>query len=79
MKLHERNTKRHEYEVQMGTGPMVFVGHRETAAIHYAIEALGCHLEQSHVRLYHTYPSPGPVRRYVGIVKRDGELKRAGY
>jgi hypothetical protein len=23
------------------------------------------------VRIYHTHPSPGPTRRYVGIVRRD--------
>lgn len=78
---HVRNTEKHEYEIQRGSshsGGMVFVGNTESTAIHNAVEALGEHLDEDCFRLYHTYPSPGPVRRYVGIVKRDGKLRRMG-
>lgn len=80
MKYHERNPAKHEYEIERGsthTGGMVFVGNTEKTAVHRANEVLAEHLEESCVRLYHTYPSPGPMRRYVGIVKRDGVLHRA--
>lgn len=75
-KLHERNPLKHEYEIQMDGGPIVFAGNREDTAVHKANEALADHLEADYVRLYHTYPSPGPMRRYVGIIKRDGKLHR---
>jgi hypothetical protein len=77
MTEHRRNTQKHEYEIQASqTGGMVFVGNRESTAVHQANEVLAEHLEFDSVRLYHTYPSPGPVRRYVGIIKRDGKLHR---
>lgn len=80
MTAHVRNSSKHEYEIQRGssqTGGMVFVGNREVTAVHRANEVLAEHLEEDCVRLYHNYPSPGPMRRYVGIIKRDGVLHRA--
>jgi hypothetical protein len=74
---HERNTEKHEYEVQLPSGVMVFAGNVEKTAIAKAVETLSKKLEANGLRLYHTYPSPGPVRRYVGVVKRDGILHRA--
>jgi hypothetical protein len=74
-KYHERNDTKHEYEIDSG-GPMIYAGMTERMAIHKAIERarLMC-VEQ--VRIYHTYPSPGPVRRYVGWVGPDGIMHRS--
>jgi hypothetical protein len=55
---------------------MVFAGNREENAIKLAVEALKVNGEK-HFRLYHTHPSPGPVRRYVGVITPDGVLHRA--
>jgi hypothetical protein len=77
--VHERNKDKHEYEIQRGssqTGGMVFAGNREDTAVRLAVEALDVN-QENHFRLYHTYPSPGPVRRYVGTITRDGVLHRA--
>lgn len=79
---HKRNPAKHEYEVQRGSSQvatMTFVGNTEKTAIARAAEALqhGLYADEDHVRLYHTHPSPGPVRRYVGVIKRDGVLYRA--
>ena len=77
---HRRNPAKHEYEVQGGSshlGPFAFVGNRENTAVKTAIEWMTeAWPDEDHVRLYHTHPSPGPVRRYVGVVKADG-LHRA--
>lgn len=73
---HKRNTTKHEFEIEVENRGMIFAGNRESTAINNAQEALAEHLEIDCVRMYHTYPSPGPVRRYVGIVKRDGRLHR---
>jgi hypothetical protein len=88
MKEHERNPAKHEFEVQSGSShasAMLFVGNREGTAVRKAAELLADREQadqyglagETHVRLYHTYPSPGPVRRYVGVIKRDGVLRRA--
>lgn len=78
---HKRNAAKHEYEIEMAVGErcggMVFAGNRESTAVQRANEVLAEHLEATCVRLYHSYPSPGPMRRYVGIVKRDGLLHRS--
>jgi hypothetical protein len=82
-KFHERNPAKHEYEVQKGSDDagrygMVFAGNREATAVRRAVEILGKFAAEDHLKLYHTYPSPGPQRRYVGRVTRDGKLHRAG-
>jgi hypothetical protein len=77
---HTRNPARHEYEIERGSvtgNAMVFAGNREENAIKLAVEALRVNGEK-HFRLYHTHPSPGPVRRYVGMITPDGVLHRAG-
>ena len=78
---HRRNPAKHEYEIEPGssrTAPMVFVGNTEKTAIRRATESLteGLLEGEEHVRLYHSHPSPGPMRRYVGIIKPDGVLYR---
>ena len=75
---HDRNSAKHEYEVERGTmgTVMVFVGNREQTAIAGAVAILSGHPDEKSVRLYHSYPSPGPLRRYVGTVDRDGNLRR---
>lgn len=84
MERRKRNPKRHEYEVQAGSsqgGAMVFAGYIESTAVRTASELLrvGTWAErgEEYVRLYHTYPSPGPVRRFVGWIHSDGTLRRA--
>jgi hypothetical protein len=80
-----RSPKRNVYELQGGSyaSPHIHVGATERSACDKARELLtgdeiplwsGLEL----VRLYHTHPSPGPVRRYVGTIGRDGVLHRAG-
>jgi hypothetical protein len=80
-KYREPNPAKHEYEVQRGSShvsPMIFVGARESIAVRKAAELLAKDWPgEDHVRLYHSYPSPGPLRRYVGVIK-DGVLHRAG-
>ena len=82
-KFHVRNTAKHEYEVQRGSDDacrygLVFAGNREETALKRAVEIMGRYITEDHLKLYHTYPSPGPVRRYVGRITRDGTLHRAG-
>jgi hypothetical protein len=36
-----------------------------------ATKLLAEHPEFDRVKVYHTYPSPGPQRRYAGVVTRD--------
>jgi hypothetical protein len=77
-KHRKRNPDKHEYEVQAGsshTSVMVFVGNTEKTAIKRGSDLAAEHGEEQ-VRLYHTHPSPGPVRRYVGVI-RGGVLHRA--
>jgi hypothetical protein len=80
---HTRNPEKHEFEVQRGSSqetPMMFVGNVESTAVKKAAAMLakgGEFAGEKHVRLYHTYPSPGPQRRYVGIIRPDGMLRRA--
>lgn len=79
-KYREHNPGKHEYEAQPGsshTVRMVFLGNSEKTALKRAVELLGLRESEDHLRLYHTYPSPGPTRRYCGIVRRDGVLLRA--
>ena len=81
-KWRERNPYKHEYEVQRGSTHLaahVFVGNLERSAVGNAMHMMseGQPFDgESHVRLYHTYPSPGPVRRYVGRITADGKLHR---
>lgn len=82
-KFHIPNTTRHEYEVQRGSDDacrfgMVFAGNAEATALRRAKEILDEFTDEDHLKLYHSYPSPGPQRRYVGRVDRDGILHRAG-
>ena len=82
---HIRNTTRDEYEAQAGSSHelmMIFVGNTERAAVRRAAHLLTNDESwvgrgETHCRLYHTHPSPGPVRRYVGTVTPQGELHRA--
>ena len=78
MKVHGRNCAAHEFEADFeeAGGPMIFVGNRESAAVGRTAELL-VERGEDQSRLYHTYPSPGPVRRYVGTVSVDGTLRRA--
>jgi hypothetical protein len=73
---HQRNPAKHEYEIEHA-GAHIFVGNRERTAVRKGAELLSGRRGDDHVRLYHTYPSPGPVRRYVGLVTADGTLVRA--
>jgi hypothetical protein len=76
---HTRNITKHEYEIQRGSshlGAHIFVGNVEKTAVAAATALLQTNPDQDHFRLYHTYPSPGPLRRYVGVIKADG-LHRA--
>lgn len=79
-------SKLHEYEVtpKNQVGPHVFAGRSEQSAVleatammtdpnHDAHHVFGT---ETHLRLYHTYPDAGPVRRYVGMIDRDGVLRR---
>jgi hypothetical protein len=78
---HERNRAKHEYEIQRGSShlaPMIYAATTERSAIASALTYFEAHSDEDHVRLYHTYPSPGPQRRYVGVIKPDGVLYRAG-
>lgn len=73
----KRDTARHEYEVEfVYPGPMYFVGYAEKTALRKAAELIRGRGARK-ARLYHTYPSPGPVRRYVGTVTETGQLQRA--
>jgi hypothetical protein len=45
-------------------------GALERSALGYAATLLAEHPEVTSVGIYHTYPSPGPVRRFVTEVKR---------
>jgi len=73
--MHDRNPDKHEYEIERGSssgGHMVFAGNQQETAVHMAQEALAANLTEDCFRVYHTYPSPGPMRLYIGIIKRDG-------
>ena len=78
MKVHGRNCAAHGFEADFeeAGGPMIFVGNRESAAVGRTAELL-MEYGTDQARLYHTYPSPGPVRRYVGTVGVAGTLRRA--
>lgn len=88
--LAARDTSKHKYElVPMVNGvheyPYRAVGEwkRESAgeahALGAAIALMGERPDVDQVRIYHTHPSPGPVRRYLGAVNRsDMELRYAG-
>lgn len=73
-----RNCAKHEFEADFDEtgGPLFFVGNRETTAVGKVAELL-VEYGKDRARLYHTYPSPGPVRRYVGTVDANGALRRA--
>ena len=75
--MHGRNCAAHEFEADFeeAGGPLLFVGNRESAAVGRTAELL-VEYGKSQARLYHTYPSPGPTRRYVGTVGADGALRR---
>jgi len=80
MREHMRNPGKHEYEVVRPQGiAHVFVGNREETAISQAVELMkeGHWAGEEYLRLYHTYPSPGPMRRFVGRVFPDGKLYRS--
>ena len=74
--MHGRNCAAHEFEADFeeAGGPLLFVGNRESAAVGRTAELL-VEYGKSQARLYHTYPSPGPTRRYVGTVGADGALR----
>jgi hypothetical protein len=77
---HRRNPVKHEYEVARPTGVAhIFVGNRERTAIINAVNLLtdSGWAGERYLRLYHTYPSPGPMRRYVGRITADGTLHRS--
>ena len=73
---HNRNSAKHEYEIQQPNLRMVFVGNVEKTAIANAVEYLAERPGANPIRLYHSYPSPGPLRRYVGVIDHDGTLHR---
>src|SRR5262249_40672398 len=66
----KRNPARHEYAAMLNEGEYYFVGERLTTALVNAAEVASDFDRE--VRLYHTFPSPGPVRRFVGKVMPDG-------
>lgn len=73
----ERNPAKHEYEVELGSGSwMIYTGTIEKTAIEQARQILREYPDERYVKVYHSYPSPGPQRRYVGTVARDGVLRR---
>jgi hypothetical protein len=82
-KWRSRDPNKHEYEVQRGSTHLanhIFVGNLERAAVKTAAFLLSAGQpfeNETHVRLYHTHPSPGPVRRLVGKVTSDGVLHLA--
>lgn len=83
-KFHTRNPAKHEYELQRvqqdelaDAHGMMFVGNREATAIARAVAILAKY-DEEYLKLYHSYPSPGPARRYVGRITRDGKLHRVG-
>ena len=66
-----RNTRRHEYEALVGETGWFFVGYGIPGALAEAAKVAHDHGIES-VRLYHTYPSPGPTMRYMGTVTAEG-------
>jgi hypothetical protein len=77
----ERVATLHEYNIVPMVGatheyPYRYVGQwkRESTglarAVGAAIRLMGERPDVDQVRIYHSYPSPGPVRRYVGAVNR---------
>jgi hypothetical protein len=50
----------------------------ERAAVDDAVQMMDNDVSINRVKLYHSHPSPGPQRRYVGVVTRDWRLHRVG-
>lgn len=72
-----RNPSKHEYEALVGEGAFFFfVGHREATAVTNAAEVARDNGAER-VRLYHSHPSPGPMRRFMGTVTADGTFHDA--
>ena len=73
-----RHIDRHEWEALVGDGANFFVVSRKAATTNRVpkeVLASAHEVARDHeetVRLYHTYPSPGPTRRYVGKVTPEG-------
>ena len=74
--FHTPNSERHEYEVEFANqGRMYFVGNLEKTAVAKAVDLMNRN-GYTLANLYHSYPSPGPSRRYVGRIDLTGKVHR---
>jgi hypothetical protein len=77
------DTDKHLYELSPDENPVGWMlggrskreNHGREAAITRAASFLAENPEVGFLRLYHTYPSPGPVRRFVGRITREHGLR----
>jgi hypothetical protein len=71
--------KKHEYEIvpiiNEGHGPFLKVGSVQ-GAVYEAEKIMTDRPEVERVNVYHSHPSPGPQRRYIGFLDRGSNLLR---
>lgn len=78
----ERILTKHEYLIRVNPNhPGIPVARSEKQAVKMAVAYMEMYEDATgkdigEVGLYHTYPSPGPVDRYVGRVRKDGTVLR---